>query len=47
MTGPLRAVATLLLLLFGVPAYAATREYYVTAELTEWDYAPKPKRPDA
>jgi manganese oxidase len=43
MTGPFRAVGALLLLLFGVPAYGATREYYVAAELTEWDYAPSRK----
>jgi manganese oxidase len=43
MTRPFRAIAALLLLLFGVPAHAATREYYVAAELTEWDYAPSRK----
>jgi FtsP/CotA-like multicopper oxidase with cupredoxin domain len=38
-----RNIAALLLLLFAVPGYAATREYYVAAESTDWDYAPSRK----
>jgi FtsP/CotA-like multicopper oxidase with cupredoxin domain len=38
-----RNIAALLLLLFAVPGYAATREYYVAAESVDWDYAPSRK----
>ncbi|HET8721457.1 MAG TPA: multicopper oxidase domain-containing protein [Nitrospira sp.] len=42
MTGRIPMIAALLFCC-ALPAHAATREYYVAAELTEWDYAPSGK----